>query len=204
MAIYSYKITRDFGFAPNPFYSMCTLATCKPKIRKFANVGDWVIGFGSAAKNSPLKNRIIYIMKVEKKITFNDYWCGEEYQCKKPVMNGSLKQNYGDNIYHCENNEWIQVDSHHSLKDGTPNILNVNKDTSSNNVLISKKYWYFGKEAIDVPDELMDIIPECRDYIKVEGLDEKIDEWVKTFQSSGFIGEPNLFNGEFKRYDGKS
>ncbi|MBR2507668.1 MAG: hypothetical protein IKB70_12440 [Bacilli bacterium] len=204
MAIYSYKITRDFGFAPNPFYSMCTLATCKPKIRKFANVGDWVIGFGSAAKNSPLKNKIIYIMKVEKKISFNDYWRGEEYQCKKPVMNGSLKQNYGDNIYHCENDEWIQVDSHHSLKDGTPNILNVNKDTSSNNVLISKTYWYFGKDAIDVPDELMDIIPECRDYIKVEGLDEKIDEWVKTFQSSGFIGEPNLFNGEFKRYDGKS
>ncbi len=204
MAIYSYKITRDFGFAPNPFYSMCTLATCKPKIRKHAKVGDWIIGFGSAAKNSSLKNKIIYIMKVEKKITFNDYWNGEEYQCKKPVMNGSLKQNYGDNIYHCENDEWIQVDSHHSLKDGTPNILNVNKDTSSNNVLISKTYWYFGKDAIDVPEELIDIIPECRDYIKVEGLDEKIDDWVKNFQGSGFIGEPNLFDGEFKRYDGKS
>ena len=164
MAVYSYKITRDFGFAPNPFYSMCTLATCKPKIRKSAKVGDWVIGFGSTAKNSVLKNKIIYIMKVEKKITFNQYWNGKEYQCKKPVMNGSLKQNYGDNIYHYENNLWVQVDSHHSLKDGTPNILNVNKDTSSDNVLISKTFWYFGKDAIEVPDELKKIIPNCRDY----------------------------------------
>ena len=204
MAIYSYKITRDFGFAPNPFYSMCTLATCKPKIRKTANIGDWVIGFGSAAKYSRLKNKIIYIMRVEKKITFNEYWNGKEFQCKKPVMNGSLKQNYGDNIYHFENGLWVQVDSHHSLKDGTPNILNVRKDTSSDNVLISKTYWYFGKEAVDVPSDLSVIIPECRDYIKVEGLDEKINDWVQHFQNSGFIGEPNLFNGEFKRYDGKS
>ena len=204
MAIYSYKITRDFGFAPNPFYSMCTLATCKPKIRKTANIGDCVIGFGSAAKYSRLKNKIIYIMRVEKKITFNEYWNGKEFQCKKPVMNGSLKQNYGDNIYHFENGLWVQVDSHHSLKDGTPNILNVRKDTSSDNVLISKTYWYFGKEAVDVPSDLSVIIPECRDYIKVEGLDEKINDWVQHFQNSGFIGEPNLFNGEFKRYDGKS
>ena len=31
---YSYIITRDYGFAPNPFGGVCTLATCKPKIRK--------------------------------------------------------------------------------------------------------------------------------------------------------------------------
>ena len=39
-------MTRDYGFAPNPFFGFCTLANCKPKIRKSANVGDWIIGTG--------------------------------------------------------------------------------------------------------------------------------------------------------------
>ena len=44
MEYYSYVIKRDFGFAPNPFGEFCTLATCKPVIRKVANVNDWVFG----------------------------------------------------------------------------------------------------------------------------------------------------------------
>src|SRR5882762_6472831 len=46
--LYSYVVARDFGFAPNPFYGFCTLATCKPRIRAHACVGDWVLGTGSA------------------------------------------------------------------------------------------------------------------------------------------------------------
>lgn len=41
---YSYIVARDYGFAPNPFYGICTLATCKPIIRKHCEVGDYVIG----------------------------------------------------------------------------------------------------------------------------------------------------------------
>ena len=37
--LYSYVITRDYGFAPNPFGGICTLATCKPGIRNHAKVG---------------------------------------------------------------------------------------------------------------------------------------------------------------------
>ena len=34
MIVYEYVMTSDSGFAPNPFYGACTLACCKPKIRK--------------------------------------------------------------------------------------------------------------------------------------------------------------------------
>jgi hypothetical protein len=34
----------DTGFAPNPFHDFLTLATCKPDIRKKAQIGDWVLG----------------------------------------------------------------------------------------------------------------------------------------------------------------
>ena len=44
MKIYSYIVKRDYGFAPNPFYGYCTLATCKPVIRKHAEIGDIIQG----------------------------------------------------------------------------------------------------------------------------------------------------------------
>lgn len=40
MKLFSYIVTHDAGFAPNPFWGYCTLACCKPAIRRTANVGD--------------------------------------------------------------------------------------------------------------------------------------------------------------------
>ena len=97
--LYSYVLRRDYGFAPNPFFGYCTLATCKPIIRRVAQVNDWVVGTGSAAKGSPVSGRLIYAMRVSEKLTFAQYWEDERFANKKPVMNGSLKQKYGDNIY---------------------------------------------------------------------------------------------------------
>ena len=44
MKLYSYIIKSDLGFSPNPFWGKCTLACCKPVIRKTAKPGDWVVG----------------------------------------------------------------------------------------------------------------------------------------------------------------
>ena len=46
MKLYSYVMIYDTGFAPNPFWGYCTLATCKPGIRRPAEQGDWIIGSG--------------------------------------------------------------------------------------------------------------------------------------------------------------
>jgi len=202
MAIYSYKMPRDYGFAPNPFYGTCTLATCKPDIRKGATLGDWVLGFGS--KKNENEEKLIYAMRVDKKITFDEYWHGADYQCKKPVMNGSLKQNYGDNIYHHnKNGEWEQVDSHHSSENGEVNKLNLSRDTSCDAVLLSTYFWYFGRDAIAVPEKLGDLIPRCRNYIKQYVSESPLDEWLESLPGKGFISEPAKFSEEFKRYDGK-
>jgi hypothetical protein len=40
--LFSYTIPVDDGAAPNPFRGMCTLAICKPTIRRVAKKGDWV------------------------------------------------------------------------------------------------------------------------------------------------------------------
>ena len=38
--LYSYIVAVDSGFAPNPFHGFCTIATCKPRIRKTAEIGE--------------------------------------------------------------------------------------------------------------------------------------------------------------------
>ena len=153
--LYAYAITRDFGFAPNPFHGFCTLATCKPDIRKSANVGDWVMGIGGSALRD-VKRKCILLMKVSEKVSFQDYWDHERFSLKKPVRNGSRVQMLGDNIYHKDEADmWIQEDSHHSNTDGTKNPVNLDRDTGkTDQVLISNCFLYFGSQASPVDLDL--------------------------------------------------
>ena len=156
--VYIYVVDRDFGFAPNPFHGYCTLATCKPGIRKRAEVDDWVIGMGGARLNAA--GRCIFAMAVTAKTTFDEYWSNPAYLAKRPVRNGSRKMMVGDNIYHRDSssNEWQQADSHHSNPDGTANSYNRQRDTQTDQVLISQHFFYFGKEAPLVPRRIIDAI----------------------------------------------
>ena len=45
--IFRYVVRFDSGAAPNPFGGWCSLAICKPGIRRTAGVTDWIIGLRS-------------------------------------------------------------------------------------------------------------------------------------------------------------
>lgn len=206
MQIFSYIITRDFGFAPNPFPPYCTLATCKPRIRQTAREGDWVIGLASGARKSDLKSHVIYIMRVEEKLTFNEYWKDTRFIYKSPVMNGSKRQKYGDRVYHSiEDGVYIQEDSHHSLPGGIQNEKNYNRDLSSKFVLVSKEYWYFGKNAPLLPCHLDSVASVGRNHIviKDETVANGLLDWVHSFPELGYLGEPMNFSSGFQRYPGE-
>ena len=141
--LYSYVVARDYGFAPNPFFGVCTLATCKPQIRKGAKVGDWVVGTGS--KRQGRDRHLVFAMRVTETMSFDDYWNDDRYERKKPILAGSRKQAFGDNIYHRDDSgRWLQADSHHSCSGGQPNENNIHHDTQINRVLLSDDFVYFG------------------------------------------------------------
>ena len=71
--IHSYVVRYDSGFAPNPFYGYCTLATCKPGIRRKAEVEDWVVGSGSNDRSVGRGGYLVYAMRVTEVMTFDDY-----------------------------------------------------------------------------------------------------------------------------------
>lgn len=192
MAYFSYKITRDYGFAPNPFFGYCTLACCKPHIRAKAEVGDWIIGTG-AIENKLLYN-LIFLMKVSEKLSFEDYWNDKRFERKKPLLNGSLKQIHGDNIYYKENDQWCQLDSHHSFHDGVMNETNLKQDLSGKFVLISNQFIYLGTKNFRVPSKYIELCPNSkqRDYLTIVN-EELANEFIAFLQEkylSGVNGEP--------------
>ena len=80
MTLYSYIVAYDDGFAPNPFRGVCTLACCKPKIRKGAKKGDYIVGIGRKSSG----NRVVFAMKVEETLVHDDYWHDERFRAKAP------------------------------------------------------------------------------------------------------------------------
>ena len=65
----------------------------------------------------------------------------------------------GDNIYRLDSRgRWHQADSHHSMADGSVNIHNLNTDTKSDKVLVSKHFFYFGVGAPTVPEDIIKIV----------------------------------------------
>lgn len=200
--LYAYKITRDYGFAPNPFWGYCTLATCKPDVRQRSLVGDVVVGFSSNQKGKACK--MICFMEITETMTFDEYWSDIRFERKKPIFTQGIQECYGDNIYHHDNNVWIQENSHHSKEGGAVNTKNLIRDTRVNRVLISTKYWYFGENAITLPEEYNNLIPYWRNYKKFDTeTGRRLEQFLKKNYQSGILGRPQKWiNNEFERYLG--
>ncbi len=194
MDIWSYKIRRDYGFAPNPFQGFCTLACCKPGIRKGAKAGDLIFGFGSAALN--MRGLLIMAMRVSETMTFNQYWEDERFKRRRPVFTAGTSRSYGDNIYHHVNGAWVQEDSHHSLPGGIWNAANATRDLSVNVVLVSDEFAYWGQSAADIPQHLKDhngenLFADVRDYRRSysDEFKENVREWFDQLRKGRF-GRP--------------
>ena len=82
MRIFAYILKVDSGFSPNPFHGWCTLACCKPAIRRKARPGDWIVGITP----KKLDNQLAYAMRVDESLTFTEYWSDRRFRGKRPPV----------------------------------------------------------------------------------------------------------------------
>lgn len=160
----TYRMDHDLGFAPNPFFGWCTLACCKPRIRKKAKKGDLIVGL--AGKNPSGMGRfypqIIYWMQVNESLSFDEYWDDHRFEFKKPVLSAWKMRAVGDNTYRhdCKSGEWVFENSMHFIPDAVrENGQHVHKDTSVDRILISKRFTYWGAKGPKLPEELLVLFP---------------------------------------------
>lgn len=151
MKICSYIMNTDSGLAPNPFWGFCTLALCTPNHQGVKlSPNDWIIG----TRPRSLGGKLIYAMKISEKIHFQNYFNDKRFQKKKPNLSGSWKDKCGDNIYSLDgNDQWKQLPVlyHNTHKQ-------VLQDTKYPYAYVSKHFYYFGENAIEIPDKFSELI----------------------------------------------
>jgi len=187
-SLYSYVVRSDSGFAPNPFGDYCTLACCKPQIRRHANVGDWVVGNGS--KRTVGNDKIVCAMKITEKLSFDDYANDQRFRYKIPSQ--GIIQERGDNIYFKDRDgDWKQRLSYHTKKQIEDTKKQMEADLIGEYVLISNHFFYFGANAVPVPERFRGLMSTGRWYRHVFGS-EATDfvAWLRVTYSPGVHGKP--------------
>lgn len=178
----------------------CTLACCKPSIRRsvgrhFSKHQDtWILGISPKNKG----NEIVNIMRVDEAMSFNDYF--RRYPEKRPIFHQSIVGSSGDNIYQPLEDCFIQLRSIHSNKpfedeNWSTNMGKQIHDLGGEFVLLSKNYVYFGGNSITVPNELRSIIPgrghKCNfDEYQIKHLEKLVNVFKQEIESCTLLGPP--------------
>lgn len=193
LKLHTYVIEHDLGFAPNPFFGVCTLACCKPDIRKQARLGDFIMGTGGAKAGR--QGFLTYWMRVDEIINFDQFWDDPKLALKKPAMRGSAMQRHGDNIYHRdpETGAWRWVDSFHSQAEGQLSAFNLKRDTSrTDRVLVGHEFAYWGATGPKIPDVLSDFVVRRQGW-KCNFAPDRLAAmlaWLLAQPERGYLGEP--------------
>jgi hypothetical protein len=203
--LFTYKVAHDGGVAPNPYFGICSLAICKPAIRRVAKCGDVVVGFGCGAD----ERRVVYCMVVDHVLTWGSYieachgrtsLAGvSSAALKKRIPKG--EKDPGDCIWRsseCYMDALRSWSTHHGPDDFDHDVR------SGKNVLLSKRYWYFGgggdgsEVLLPISGELDEIIPgrghrsnannDHRESF-VRFFNEKLEEGG--FKGFGIHGQPD-------------
>jgi hypothetical protein len=174
--IYSYVVEHDNGYAPNPYFGVCTLCRCKFRkhpagkrnIVELAEEGNWIVGTGGASNRSAGHGKLVYAMRVVEKPTRAEYFSDGRFAQKKPVKTGTYKQTRGDNERPNDDFE-----KHFQF------------------ALVSHQFYYFGANAIDIPKEfdLEKRGPGFRSHFDLADI-RRFIEWLEKTYRPGKHGEP--------------
>ena len=187
MKLCSYVVRHDHGFAPNPYWGYCTMACCKPNIRKGAEVGDWVVGTSSVTEHKTGTN-LVFVMRVsDRPLTFAEY----------------DREQRGDNIYLQDEKGGFhqRVPSYHSLgwKPGQAwqeDEDNKMWDLSGKYVLVAgpEDFWYFG-DSLAIPETFRWVIwgRQGHTYEFPMNKVQAFAQWVKGMKP-GRYGDPFDFS----------
>lgn len=180
--LFTYTIPYDDGAAPNPFHGLCTLAICKPGIRRVAKKDDWVAGLGSKnAWSGDLEGHLVYAMKVEEVVSMADYDRLAQSRWPNRVPNPlslDAADRLGDCIYD------FSGGSPPYQRSGVHGPGNVARDLRGENVLIATDFYYFGSRAIPLPGHLRAICHQTQGH-RSDSNDEYFDDFIYWLRGLG-------------------
>ncbi len=178
MKLCSYVVKYDTGLAPNPFHGWCTSAVCTPShMNASLQEGDWLIGHSPRDEG----NQLIYAMRLtEKSLTMEEYFDDPRFEAKKPDLHGDAAQQCGDNLYYRDDNgQWVRLPSRFHNKSENF-IKDVGTDLKGRPVFVSQDFYYFGKNRVDIYNDLRGVIKDKQGIKYTEGtLAEAFVTWLE-------------------------
>jgi hypothetical protein len=218
MRVFSYKMTNDTGFAPNPFWGYLTLATCKPRIRYSKTRGDWIAGFTSKTLcGDPVgEERLVYLMQVAEKLTFAEYFVDERFQPKIPTVSAPLEiHQVGDNIYrpitpHPQTFRDFEQLENPSHWDGTNTFCSPygrrqgtrrEHDVAGWYVLVATRFAYFGRNVLYIPPNCRPALPRGQSAHGAREYDEAraarfVDYVMSHVAENSVLGSPHRWTDD--------
>lgn len=160
--LYSYKMARATGFAPNPYFGVLTLATCKADLRQVIRSDDWMAGWTSKSlakcHDNPGEERLVYLARVTRKLTYADYWA--QHPEKRPDLSDKKADaRHGDNIYEpspTQPGAFIMHANSHRISEEKQA-----KDLRGQYVLVCEEFYYFSPASpLEVPAPIRPCIPK--------------------------------------------
>jgi len=167
MRVHTYVIATDAGSAPNYDPPFTTLAVCKPRIRRKANVGELVLAFAGQKVNPYEQHTVVWAGLVSEKLTFAEYWNDRRFATKKPDRAPTP-----DNFYRPTTDGgliWVENPVHDA--DATQH------DTNGQYVLAFSPAWRFGANGPPLPEEFGLRMTHGRRGERVADLSD--DEWQR-------------------------
>lgn len=206
--IYRYVVRYDSGSAPNPYGGYCTLAICKPAIRRTARPGDWIIGFhGFSGKHDTRHEEICYVMQVSESLSYAEYWEDLRFRSRRPSEK-KISTPPSDSAPPCDNfyrpagvgvNGDAELEQAPFNNAGHDDPGSQQTDKGGKNVLVSKRFWYFGDQAKELPQSLGRLGEVGRGHV-VNKYKERVNEdleqlkaWLGKFKP-GRMGTPRRLN----------
>lgn len=176
--IFRYVVRVDRGGSPNPSHGWCSLAVCKPMIRRTARVGDWIIGLRSRAND-----QVVFAMAVDEVLPLADYWRDARFRAKRPGGGG-----VPDNFYRRARDgtlEQVANDLH------GPRL--AAGDASGLNALVSWNFRYFGRNSPELPTDLIHLVHSGQGHaLHVNRRPDDVEllrRWLSAWQP-GIHGSP--------------
>lgn len=171
--LYRYVITADTGMAPASDDGLISLATCKPAVRRSAEVGDWVVACHASPAPAGL---VAWAGRVARKLQVGEYereFRGRSDAVYRELTDGTFKSLKPD--YHTEPEQRARDLSGPAL------------------VFDPLASWYFGEQPRQLPDELLHLAPRGQGH-RVNGTkpdDAKmLLQWLSSSSAPGVLGRP--------------
>lgn len=176
--IWRYVLANDNGMAPCPHDGILSLCTCKPMIRRNADLGDWVIGF--APKRFGV-GRVSWAGKVAEKL-----WLGD-YQRKYPTRPDAVYRRSGE----------LGPGGRETLvpltRDYHADEKMRRRDWLGRNGLVFNPVWYFGGNGVPAPPEIADLAHYFVGQ-STKGSSEArasmLGGWLLSLSGPGILGQP--------------